>query len=128
MIPRIRQPGLYTQFISNLFEEEGHELFDVRQAILGHLQQGGDPSPYDRIQAIRLATLCLDDLISKAEGHSKDCTFIGLQAGSMKFHNLEDFMRMVDEKYQRPKDQWWLSMRPIARLLAQPGPGEEEVS
>ncbi len=118
-------PVYTTRFINDLFEEEGHDLFDVRQAILGHLQQGGDPSPFDRIQAIRLATLCLDYLITRADEHSSECSFIGLQAGSLKFHNLEDFMRMVDEKYQRPKDQWWLGMRPIARLLAQPGPGEE---
>ena len=34
-----------TPFMCALFEEEGGDLFDVRQAILGHLQQGGDPSP-----------------------------------------------------------------------------------
>ncbi|KAA3653850.1 MAG: 6-phosphofructokinase, partial [Chloroflexi bacterium] len=44
-----------TGFMSALFEEEGGELFDVRQSILGHLQQGGDPSPFDRILATRMA-------------------------------------------------------------------------
>src|SRR6266508_340654 len=33
-----------TSFICSLFEEEGQDVFDVRPAILGHLQQGGDPS------------------------------------------------------------------------------------
>ncbi len=46
-----------TTFMCSLFEEEGKDLFDVRPAILGHQQQGGDPSPYDRIQATRLARL-----------------------------------------------------------------------
>ena len=46
-----------TAFMCALFEEEGGGLFDVRQSILGHLQQGGDPSPFDRIQATRLARL-----------------------------------------------------------------------
>jgi 6-phosphofructokinase len=41
----------------HLFEEEGTDLFDVRPAILGHLQQGGNPSPFDRIQATRFADL-----------------------------------------------------------------------
>jgi len=39
-----------TGFMCALFEEEGGGLFDVRQSILGHLQQGGDPSPFDRIR------------------------------------------------------------------------------
>jgi 6-phosphofructokinase 1 len=42
-------PVYTTGFMSALFAEEGRDLFSVRQAILGHLQQGGDPSPYDRI-------------------------------------------------------------------------------
>ena len=46
-----------------LFEEEGGDLFDVRQAILGHLQEGGDPSPFDRILATRLADECVSFLV-----------------------------------------------------------------
>jgi 6-phosphofructokinase len=43
-------PFYTTAFMCALFEQEGGDLFDVRQAILGHLQQGGDPSPFDRIE------------------------------------------------------------------------------
>jgi hypothetical protein len=46
--------------MSALFEEEGGDLFDVRQAILGHLQQGGDPSAFDRIHGTRLADKCIE--------------------------------------------------------------------
>ena len=60
MIRNERANPLYTaEFISALFEQESEGLFDVRQAILGHLQQGGDPSPFDRIQATRLAARCI---------------------------------------------------------------------
>lgn len=111
-----------TAFMCSLFEEEGHELFDVRQAILGHLQEGGIPSPFDRIQGTRLASRCIDYLISTTENGSTDCAFIGLQGKELKFHNMEDFDRMADMDLQRPKEQWWLNMRPIAKLLAQPGP------
>ena len=38
----------------------GQGLFDVRQAILGHLQQGGNPTPFDRILATRLAAHSMD--------------------------------------------------------------------
>jgi 6-phosphofructokinase 1 len=115
-----------TSFMCALFEEEGRELFDVRQAILGHLQQGGNPSPFDRIQATRLATRSIHYLIEQAEKDSSQCAFIGLQGKEIKFHDLEDFPRMADLEKQRPKEQWWLSLRDIAMLLAQPEPSQPQ--
>jgi 6-phosphofructokinase 1 len=112
-----------TQFMCALFEEEGSELFDVRQAILGHLQQGGDPSPFDRIQATRLASQCIEFLIDQSCMGSYDVASVGLNAGKLEFLNLEDFPRVIDEEHQRAKSQWWLNLQPIAKLLAQPGPG-----
>jgi 6-phosphofructokinase 1 len=105
-----------------LFEEEGGQLFGVRQAILGHLQQGGDPTPFDRIQATRLASRCIDWLIDQANTSQAEGAFIGLGNGQIRFHNLDDFLRMSDHKFERPKEQWWLELRPIARVMAQPGP------
>ncbi|GAB4429448.1 MAG: 6-phosphofructokinase [Anaerolineales bacterium] len=113
-------PVYSTQFMCALFEEEGKDVFDVRPAILGHLQQGGDPSPFDRIQATRLARLCLEFLIQECEKSSDQIAFIGLQNGQFKFHDMRDFERMVDWECQRPREQWWLGLRPIAKLLAQP--------
>ncbi len=115
-------PFYTTAFMAALFEEEGKDLFDVRQAILGHLQQGGDPTPFDRIQATRLAARCIEFLIEEAGKASPAGAFIGLEGGQIRFHNLEDFPRMVDDRYQRPKAQWWMNLRPVARVLAQPGP------
>ncbi len=111
-----------TPFMCSLFEEEGKDLFDVRQSILGHLQQGGNPSPFDRIQATRLATRSIDFLIQQAENQTNNCAFIGLQGKEIRFHDLQDFPRMVDLEKQRPKEQWWLSLRSIAQTLAKPGP------
>jgi 6-phosphofructokinase 1 len=37
-----------TQFIQQLFAEEGKNEFSTRVNILGHAQQGGSPSPFDR--------------------------------------------------------------------------------
>lgn len=110
---------VYTiDFMCSLFEEEGGELFSVRQSILGHLQQGGDPSPFDRIQATRLATKCIDYLITEANKETPGSAFIGLQGGHVRFSNMEDLPRMIDEAVQRPKTQWWMDLRPIARSLA----------
>jgi 6-phosphofructokinase 1 len=121
MIRNERANPLYTtEFMSALFEEEGGALFDVRRAILGHLQQGGDPSPYDRLQATRMAAECVDFMVGEVGKESPGAVFIGLQGGRLKFHNLEDFPRMVDMEHKRPKEQSWLAMQEIVRILAQP--------
>jgi 6-phosphofructokinase 1 len=129
-------PFYTTDFITALFEKEGGPLFDVRQAILGHVQQGGDPSPFDRIQAIRLAAKCIDYLVEQGSGQDGDgyqpaargCAeltggaMIGLQRGQVRFTSLEDFPRLIEAEARRPKSQWWLALRPIARIMAQPAP------
>jgi 6-phosphofructokinase 1 len=111
-------PIYSTSFICSLFEEEGQNVFDVRPAILGHLQQGGDPSPFDRIQATRLARLCLEHVIEQCNTGDTTGCFIGLQDGKFTFHDMRDFDRMADLQFQRPRDQWWLKLRPIAHIMA----------
>jgi 6-phosphofructokinase 1 len=113
-----------TGFMCSLFEEEGRDLFDVRSAILGHLQQGGDPSPFDRIQATRLGRLCLEYLIEACKNGDDPGAFIGLQSGEYRFHEMQDFPRLVNMEKQRPREQWWMGLRDIAVLLAKLGPGE----
>lgn len=46
-------PIYTTDFIARLFAAEGGDLYEVRTVVLGHLQQGGDPTPFDRIMATR---------------------------------------------------------------------------
>lgn len=114
---------IYTAgFMAALFEEEGGNFFDVRQTILGHVQQGGDPSPFDRIQATRLAARCINFLIENAQAAAPTSAFIGLEAGGIQIHNIEEMPGMMDEANQRPKHQWWMDLRPIARILSQPAP------
>lgn len=122
-------PIYSADFMSALFEEEGGDMFDVRTTILGHIQQGGNPTPFDRIHAIRLAVQCIEFLIENALSESARSAFIGIESGGLRTHDIEDLPRMIDETYQRPKYQWWLGLRPIAKLLAQYEPeivGEAE--
>lgn len=58
-----------TDVVSSIFRAEGKGLFDSRTAVLGHLQQGGIPSPLDRIRAVRLAVECVDWLEKNAFHH-----------------------------------------------------------
>ncbi len=111
-------PVYTAEVMGAIFEEEGGDLFEVRQSILGHLQQGGNPTPFDRIQATRLAARSVEFLVDRAGRGTPESAFIGLESGRVSIHPLEDFPRMVDRTYKRPKDQWWLPLHDIARLLA----------
>lgn len=117
-------PVYTTDFMVRLFEVEGKELFDVRQAILGHLQQGGNPTPFDRIQGTRLAVRSIDSLIENLESGEHPHVFIGLEGGRIQFTSMDDYTKLEDWEFGRPKKQWWMDIRPIARVLAQPGPGK----
>lgn len=50
-----------TDVIARLLQAEAAGLYDVRQGVLGHQQQGGSPSPFDRLMATRLARHALED-------------------------------------------------------------------
>jgi 6-phosphofructokinase 1 len=115
-------PTYDTVFLTKLFAEEGQGLFEVRQAILGHLQQGGDPTPFDRIQATRMAARCVRFLIDELNQGGSEAAFIGLQNGRIQIHDFQDFPRMSDREHLRPKTQWWMDLRPIVRTLASAGP------
>lgn len=111
-------PLYTTSFMADLFEEEGKDLFDVRTSILGHMQQGGNPSPFDRIQATRLATRCVKFLSEEAEKNSASGAFIGIQGGHIKIHNMDDMLRMIDIPHARQKEQWWLDLRSLVKHIA----------
>jgi 6-phosphofructokinase 1 len=107
--------------MSSLFERESEGLFNVRQSILGHIQQGGDPSPFDRIQATRLADKSLRYLIEQALSDDPISAFIGLEHGKIRFTPLVDFTKLIEEDVQRPKEQSWMALLPLARVMAKPG-------
>ena len=116
-------PVYTTDFMVRLFEVEGKELFDVRQAILGHQQQGGNPTPFDRIQGTRLAVRAIDFLQEEVRQKDPRHVFIGLEGGKIQFTEMDNYLRLEDRDFGRPKSQWWMGLSPIAKLMAQPGPG-----
>jgi len=102
-----------TLFVSALYEEEGGDVFDVRQAILGHLQQGGAPSPFDRALATRLAVRGIEFIENQFIDGQKKYVSLGLQGGHLIIENLEDLPAQVDLEYFRPKKQWWMGLRAL---------------
>ena len=109
-----------TDFIARLFEEEGHGAYDVRTAVLGHLQQGGNPSAFDRILAARLVDAAIRDLVSQlSQGHSEGHC-VGLVDGAVTVSRIDRIEEDLDVLNRRPKKQWWMDLRPIIRAVADP--------
>jgi 6-phosphofructokinase 1 len=113
-------PVYTTGFIHALFARENQELFDVRNAILGHVQQGGAPTPFDRIQATRLARRCVEYLVEHASEGAPGSAMVGLKGGKVRFTELTYLPDLIQRDVQRPRDQPWLEVRPVAQIMARP--------
>jgi 6-phosphofructokinase 1 len=125
-----------TDVICNILKEEGHNIFDSRTAILGHIQQGGTPSPMDRIRATRLAVKCVEFVelhasAAFAEAHetgqtqpieltqSRDsAAVIGIMGTDVKFTPVEALLSDTDMKNRKSKKAWWYEHRPLVDLLS----------
>ncbi|RRD48056.1 6-phosphofructokinase [Tessaracoccus sp. OH4464_COT-324] len=110
------------EVLANLFEAEGRGLYSVRTSVVGHLQQGGTPSAFDRINATRLAyhaIAYLDDQLGS--GRSEYGVARSGVPGLMS--PADEVLQGMDWEEQRPRRQWWLSLNDIASQLSTP-PGD----
>ena len=110
-------PVYTTGFITSLFEKEGRDLFDARQAIFGHLQEGGDPSPFDRIHATSLTARCIEFLSEQLESGSRASAMVGFQSGRVQFTDLTSYPALVDKDVRRPVEQRWMDHRHLATIM-----------
>ncbi len=107
-------------FIASLFEEESGTWFDVRKTILGPMQQGGNPSPFDRTLAARLGYEATMHMIDRIEKHLDSCAIVGQAGGKALIFEDEFLEKMVDTRYQRPLRQWWENFYEVSHILAKP--------
>ena len=108
-----------TSFIESLFNHESDGLFDARGAILGHVQEGGQPSPFDRIQATRLTAAGVEHLITQARTDDPASAMVGMREGKIVFTPLTEFPDLVARDAQRPRAEgWWMALRPLADIMA----------
>ncbi|HEY53898.1 MAG TPA: 6-phosphofructokinase [Caldilineae bacterium] len=109
-------PAYNLDMVQNIMEEEGGDLFDVRSVRLGHVQRGGSPSPFDRILAARLATAAVETLQS-LEADAFDYLCLGLSGKDIVATELEKAMAEVDWPHERTKQEWFMELRELARIL-----------
>ena len=111
-------PTYTTDFICELFQEVGKGVFAIRKSILGPMQQGGTPSPFDRIQAVRMAYEGTNLLLESISQGDNRCCFIGQSGGKTVISDMNSIQRMVDEDQQRPAAQWWEPLYNVAMSMA----------
>ncbi len=109
------------EFLARVFESEGHGLFDVRHSALGYLQQGGAPSPFDRILATRLVYSALMELRDTLDNGRHDARYIGMKSARVETQPVERMMDHLDVEHRRPFEQWWLSLYPVIPVVSMPG-------
>jgi 6-phosphofructokinase 1 len=114
-----RASPMYTSdFLCRLFNQESQGLFDAREVVLGQTQQGGAPSPFDRILGTRLAAHSIDWLSHQIGGATTGGAMIGLSEGKVRVLPLREAEELADWEHRRPARQWWLELRPVIDVLA----------
>ena len=119
-----------SSFMCRVLNEEGKGIFIVRDNILGHLQQGDRPSPFDRILGIKFASHAASVLLEqvtramtskgkvRATTHESVC-MVGLRGMGYDPVPISELIPKTDFAHRIPHDQWWMSLRPLISLLAQ---------
>ncbi|XP_064652085.1 ATP-dependent 6-phosphofructokinase-like isoform X2 [Lineus longissimus] len=118
-----------TDFIQQLYSEEGKGVFSCRKNVLGHMQQGGVPTPFDRNMGTKLAAKAVERVMTQIQQYEKPdgsvfcddeetACLLGLVRRASKFTPMKELKKQTDWKHRLPLEQWWLKLRPLLRILA----------
>lgn len=115
-----------TEVIANMIREESKGRFEARFAIPGHVQQGGTPSPMDRVRAVRLAVKCIQFLEQYAGQSEEEITadamsmaVIGIKGASVVFGSMDRLEKEdTNWKERRPLQESWLNLKSVVDTLS----------
>eukprot|EP00090_Calanus_glacialis_P008098 TRINITY_DN16437_c0_g1_i2.p1 TRINITY_DN16437_c0_g1~~TRINITY_DN16437_c0_g1_i2.p1 ORF type:complete len:204 (+),score=49.14 TRINITY_DN16437_c0_g1_i2:2-613(+) len=118
-------------FLTRMYTEEGKNHFTVRDNVLGHTQQGGTPSPYDRSMATKMAAKTVTWLVEQLKHFASmdgtvhaetpgSATLLGMRYAKYVFQPIEELAKETDfEKRVPTYNLWWMKIRSIMNILAQ---------
>ncbi|KAK7163624.1 hypothetical protein R3I93_007620 [Phoxinus phoxinus] len=117
-----------TDFIYQLYTEEGKGVFDCRKNVLGHMQQGGAPSPFDRNFGTKIAAKATQWISKKLKEYYREgrvfantedsACLLGMRRRALVFQPVVQLKDETDFVHRIPKEQWWLRLRPLMKILA----------
>ncbi|XP_015185146.1 PREDICTED: ATP-dependent 6-phosphofructokinase isoform X3 [Polistes dominula] len=118
-----------TDFMQRLFSEEGKGLFSCRMNIIGHMQQGGSPTPFDRNLGTKMGSKAVEwfseqfKKCTNAEGRtyttdSTSAVMLGVVRRQYRFTPFTELIEVTDFEHRIPTYQWWMKLRPLLKVLA----------
>ncbi|KAJ2511995.1 6-phosphofructokinase, alpha subunit [Coemansia sp. RSA 2049] len=135
-----------TDMIARIYDAESGGFYGARTAVLGHLQQGGTPSPLDRCRANTMAiesvnwlqAKCWDAMDVPNEDNvrlpadklkrkyfprvfdtSRDSVgLLGVIGSELRFTPVEDLVQHTDFVRRVPHAVWWHASRQLIDILS----------
>ncbi|CAG0887561.1 unnamed protein product [Darwinula stevensoni] len=118
-----------TEFLYHLYSEEGKHVFSTRMNVLGHMQQGGCPSPFDRNMGTKMAAKATEWMVKTMQSCRREdgtiftespqsAVLFGVVRRMYKYSSLQSLRSETNFSHRIPKHQWWLKLRPLLRILA----------
>ncbi|KAL4635662.1 ATP-dependent 6-phosphofructokinase, liver type isoform X1 [Arapaima gigas] len=117
-----------TEFIHSLYSAEGKGVFDCRVNVLGHLQQGGTPTPFDRNYGTKLGVKAVQWITEKMketyrEGRvfanaADSACVVGMRRKVLTFSPVMELKAQTDFEHRMPKEKWWFNLRLMLKMLA----------
>ena len=99
-----------TEFVRHLMEAESNSQFEVRTAVLGHVQRGGTPSAFDRLIAARLGAAAAAEMVDALKRRSTDVSVMGLSGTGVVAVPFSEAMEQMDLGAARPKNQSFMQL------------------
>ncbi|KAJ2782526.1 6-phosphofructokinase, alpha subunit [Coemansia javaensis] len=135
-----------TEMIAKIYEAESGGFYGARTSVLGHLQQGGTPSPLDRCRANTMAVdsinwlqhRCWDAMVVPNEDNVRlpsdqlkrkyfprvyasspdSAAVIGVIGSEVRFTPVEDLVAQTDFVRRVPRKFWWGAVRQLVDILS----------
>ncbi|KAL7302758.1 ATP-dependent 6-phosphofructokinase isoform X1 [Trichogramma pretiosum] len=118
-----------TEFMQRLFSEEGKGLFSCRMNIIGHMQQGGSPTPFDRNLGTKMGSKAVEwftNILKRDTGADGNCVsntpdsavMLGIVRRQYRYTPFTDLIASTEFEHRIPNYQWWMKLRPLLKVLA----------
>ncbi|XP_044020652.1 ATP-dependent 6-phosphofructokinase isoform X3 [Aphidius gifuensis] len=118
-----------TDFMQRLFSEEGKGLFSCRSNIIGHMQQGGSPTPFDRNLGTKMGAKAVEWFSEQLKKHTDSegitiadtpdtAVMLGIIKRQYRYTPFSELNDHTDYDHRIPTYQWWMKLRPLLKVLA----------
>ncbi|XP_065322849.1 ATP-dependent 6-phosphofructokinase-like isoform X2 [Gordionus sp. m RMFG-2023] len=117
-------------FMNSLYLGESDGVYSARKNVLGHVQQGGIPTPFDRNMGTKMALKAFRYMVEQLEKSvspegvvkavsPESAVMIGYKKRTVAFTPVIDLLGEADFAHRTHLcPQWWMNLRSLMRILA----------